>query len=108
MKSRSDEPHVRAPAPLPKTGGAETTLSIQKTGSPLVKPTLLSSPLTLNPKAVVEAVSTSVVKLEAGTTTPAEDVSSLVFDTTTALLYSLSVIPDCKVSKKSLSSTQDG
>ena len=46
--------------------------------------------------------------LGAGTTPPAEDVSSLVFDST-ALLYSLSVnILDCKVPRKSLSSTQDG
>ena len=46
--------------------------------------------------------------LGAGTTTPAEVVSSLVFDVT-ALLYSLSVnIPDSKVPKKSLSSTHDG
>jgi len=108
MKFRNDEPHVRAPAPLPKTGGAETTRSIQKTSSPSVKPTLVSSPLTLNPKAIVEVMSTSVVKLGAGATTPAEDVCSLVFGIT-GLLYSLSVnIPDSKVPKKSLSSTQDG
>jgi len=108
MKLRNGEPPVRALAPLPKTGGAETTRSIQKTSSPSAKPTLVTSPLTLNPKAIVEAVSTRLVMLGAGTTTPAEDVSGLVSGAT-ALLHSLSVnIPDCQVTKKSFSSTQDG
>jgi len=108
MKSRNDEPHVRAPAPLPKTGGAETTRSIQKTGSPSVKPTLVSSPLTLNPKAIVEGVSTSLVMPEAGTTTPAEDVSGLVLGAMGFAVQPKRYFRDCKVPKKSLSSTQDG
>ena len=100
MKPRDGKPHVRggALAPLLKTGCAETMRTIQKT---LFKPTLVSSPLALNPKAIIKAV-------RRGTTIPAENVSSLVFDAT-ALQYSLSVdIPDSKVPKESLSSTQDG
>jgi len=43
------------------------TRSIQKTGFPLVKPILVSLPLTLNHKVIVEAVSTSIITLGAGT-----------------------------------------
>jgi len=58
MKPGDGKPYVRggAPAPLLKTGRAETMRTIQKTGSPLFKPTLVSSPLALNPKAIVKAV----------------------------------------------------